>query len=156
MRLDMLGFSYKNDSFSFSFSDPITGNTYLSTKDSTLVFMDRYIQMDFNLPSQRVFGFGERVREFQLSEGTWTMWAIGQNIPYDDGQGRKNVYGVHPFIMVQGKSKDDFFGIYFRNSNFQSPVLRYNADGSSTLSYITTGGILDVYFFIHGSAKSII
>lgn len=56
--------------------------------------------MDFILPSQRIFGFGERVREFQLTEGTWTMWAIGQNSPYDDGTGRLGVYGVHPFILI--------------------------------------------------------
>jgi hypothetical protein len=38
--------------------------------------------------------------------------------PKDDGKGRKGLYGVHPFILVQsGKKKDDFFGIYFRNSN---------------------------------------
>lgn len=46
--------------------------------------------------------------------------------------------------------------MFFRNANAQSPLLRFNADGTSTLSYITTGGMLEAYFFIHGSAKSII
>jgi len=79
--------------------------------------MDKFIQMDFQLPSQRVFGFGERIRDFQLDEGTWTMWAIGLDSPEDDGTGRKGVYGVHPFIMVQTEKKGDFIGIFFRNSN---------------------------------------
>jgi alpha-glucosidase (family GH31 glycosyl hydrolase) len=47
-------------------------------------------------------------------------------------------------------------GIYFRNTNAQSPVLVFNDDGSSTLSYITTGGSLDIYFFFKGTAKQII
>ena len=118
--------------------------------------MDKFIQMDFRLPSQRVFGFGERIRDFQLDEGTWTMWAIGLDSPEDDGTGRKGVYGVHPFVMVQTENKGDFIGIFFRNSNAQSPVLKFNEDGSSILSYITTGGQLEVYFFINGSAKDII
>jgi hypothetical protein len=64
MRLDMLGFSMNNKNFSFTFSDPVTNDVFITTKDSTLVFMDKYIQMDFILPSQRMFGFGERIREF--------------------------------------------------------------------------------------------
>jgi alpha-glucosidase len=46
--------------------------------------------------------------------------------------------------------------MYFRNSNAQSPVIKFTGDGKTVLSYITIGGIIEVYFFIHGSAKSII
>lgn len=118
--------------------------------------MDKFIQMDFLLPSQRLYGFGERIHDFQLDEGTWTMWAIGLDSPVDDGQGRKGVYGVHPFVLVQTATKGDFIGIFFRNSNAQSPVLKYTDGGKSILSYITTGGQIEAYFFIHGSAKDII
>lgn len=118
--------------------------------------MDKFIQMDFILPSQRIFGLGERVREFQLTEGTWTMWASGQNSAYDDGTGRRGAYGVHPFMLVQGSKKDDFFGIYFRNSNAQSPIIRFTDDGKTVLSYITIGGNIEMYFFVHGAAKDII
>jgi alpha-glucosidase (family GH31 glycosyl hydrolase) len=84
------------------------------------------------------------------------MWAKGQDSPYDAGLGGKGVYGVHPFILVQSQTKGDFFGMFFKNSNAQSPVLKYRSDGGSTLSYITTGGVIDIYFFVHGSAKEII
>jgi hypothetical protein len=50
---------------------------------------DKYLQMDFKLPTQHLFGFGERNHEFKLSEGTWTMWASGQQASYDDGTGFK-------------------------------------------------------------------
>ena len=66
--------------------------------------MDKYIQMDFKLPSQRLYGFGEREREFQLGEGTWTMWArdrITNTDQYDDGTGGKQGAGVHPFVLIQ-------------------------------------------------------
>jgi hypothetical protein len=58
--------------------------------------------------------------------------------------------------MIQGKNKGDYFGMFFRNSNAQSPLLRFNDDGTSTLSYITTGGQIEIFFFLHGSAKTII
>jgi alpha-glucosidase (family GH31 glycosyl hydrolase) len=66
------------------------------------------------------------------------------------------VYGVHPFCLVKAKTKDQFFGIFFRNSNAQAPVITFNDDGTSTLSYITTGGNLDINFFFKGTAKQII
>jgi alpha-glucosidase (family GH31 glycosyl hydrolase) len=115
--------------------------------------MDKYLQMDFLLSSQRIYGFGERNREFSLGEGTWTMWANGQETPYDDGLGGKQVYGVHPFALVQTKTPGQYFGVYFRNTNAQSPVIQHKDDGTSVLSYITTGGQLDIFFFFKGSAK---
>ena len=102
--------------------------------------MDKFIQMDFLLPSQMLYGLGERVHDFQLTEGTWTMWAIGLDSPVDDGTGRKGTYGVHPFVLVQTDKKGDYIGLFFRNSNAMSPVIKYQGDGSSILSYITTGG----------------
>lgn len=91
------------DKLEFSFSDKRFDQdvTYLTTENQTLLMMDKYIQMDFKLSSQRIFGFGERNREFALGEGTWTMWANGRETPYDDGTGGKQTYGVHPFALVQ-------------------------------------------------------
>jgi hypothetical protein len=43
--------------------------------------------------------------------------------------------------------------MYFKNSNAQNPVIRYTPEGKTILSYVTLGGNLEVYFFIHGSAK---
>jgi len=85
------------------------------------------------------------------------MWANGRDNMYDDGAGGKQSYGVHPFLLVQSASKGDFFGMFFRNSNAQSPVVRFNkTSGNATLCYITTGGNLEVSFFFHGSVKKII
>jgi len=46
-------------------------------------------------------------------------------------------------------------GIFFRNSNIQSPVIT-NTTNNFTLSYVSTGGVLEMYFFTKGSAKEII
>jgi alpha-glucosidase (family GH31 glycosyl hydrolase) len=158
MRLDMVGFKMSPlGTFEFSFSDPQNGQTFIDNKNCSLVYMDKFIQMDFNLPSQNIFGLGERIHEFALKEGAWNMWAHGQPSPYDDGTGRKGVYGVHPFMLIQGNRKDDFFGLYFRNSNAQTPIIAFNeTTGKSKLSFITIGGQLEIYFFIHGSAIDII
>jgi len=84
------------------------------------------------------------------------MWANGQETPYDDGTGYKQTYGVHPFALVQTSVKSQFMGIFFRNSNAMSPIITHNDDGKSTLSYISTGGTVEIYFMLKGSAKEII
>jgi alpha-glucosidase (family GH31 glycosyl hydrolase) len=47
-------------------------------------------------------------------------------------------------------------GIFFRNSNAMSPVITYKDEDEATLSYITTGGQVEIYFMFKGTAKQII
>jgi hypothetical protein len=100
MRLDMNNFVNRTSPFSFGFGSTATGRSIIDTENQTLVIQDKFMQMDMKLPSQRIYGFGERTRTFDLGEGTWTMWANGQETPHDDGMGGKQTYGVHPFVLV--------------------------------------------------------
>ena len=101
----MMGLTVYHEPFGFQIADVLDSkNVFIHTNHSTLVFLDKFIQMDFKLPSQRIYGFGERTRQFDLGEGTWTMWANGRDNIYDDGLGGKNSYGVHPFAIIQTKN----------------------------------------------------
>lgn len=141
MRLDMSGFELVRNPFGFRFRDPRNpDNIMLSTNNQTFIMYDKYIQMDIMLPSRRLYGLGERRREFALGEGTWTMWANGQETPYDPGTAGHQTYGVHPFMLVQSETKGEYMGLYFRNSNAQSPIIVYTGDSEARFSYITTGG----------------
>jgi lysosomal alpha-glucosidase len=63
---------------------------------------------------------------------------------------------VHPFALIQTKTLGEYFGVSFRNTNAQSPVIKFKENGESTLSYITTGGSIEIYVILRGSAKEII
>ena len=52
-------------------------NWYLDTRSQALLFSDKYIQMDILFPSQNLYGLGDRVHEFKLSEGAYSMWSSG-------------------------------------------------------------------------------
>lgn len=159
-RLEMMGFRFFNrakETFGFRLvdnKDPT--NILLDTVGQTLLFSDKYIQMDYILPTQFVYGFGDRIHEFRLSEGAFTMWSSGQKGTYDDGRGRGGLSGVHPFLLIQTKNPRIYIGLFFRNSNAMTPVIRYNADGTATLSFITIGGQLEAYIFGQGTAHSVI
>jgi len=78
LRLDMVGFEIFRNPFGFQFTDDKDpSNVYLTTKNCSFVMMDKYIQLDMQLPSRRIYGLGERAGPFTLGEGTWTMWANG-------------------------------------------------------------------------------
>jgi hypothetical protein len=47
-------------------------------------------------------------------------------------------------------------GIYFRNSNAASPIVTYKNNSEATISYITTGGEIEIYYFLKDSAKNVI
>lgn len=118
MRLDMSGFELLKNPFGFKFTDTRDkSNTLLTTEGQTFIMYDKFMQMDLILPTRRVFGLGERRKEFGLTEGTWTMWANGQETPYDTGNAGHQTYGVHPFMLIQTKNPGQYMGVYFRNSN---------------------------------------
>lgn len=90
------------------------------------------------------------------------MWANGQESKMDNGQGGLQTYGVHPFALIQSEVPGEYFGVYFRNTNAASPVIRHNssngthADTGSVISYITTGGEIEFFVFTKGDAKGIV
>jgi hypothetical protein len=129
-------------------------NWFLDSRNQTLIFADKYIQMDFKLVSQNVYGLGDRFSRMKLMEGAYGMWSNGKE-PEDQNpnlRGRGGLSGVHPFVMFETAQTRRFVGIYFRNSNQMTPVLRFNDFGTSTLSFITIGGELEMYFFVQGTA----
>jgi alpha-glucosidase (family GH31 glycosyl hydrolase) len=156
MKLDMCGFEMFNDPFGFKFTDDKTGDAILTTENSAFIMMDKYMQLDMTLPSRRIFGLGERTKSFLVGEGTWTMWANGQQTPTDNGLGGNQTYGVHPFMLVQTATPGEYFGVYFRNTNAMSPVIQHTGESQSTFSYITTGGQIEIYLMFKGGPKDII
>ena len=73
----MLGISYQKEPFGFMINSTLDNQALVSTVGKTFYLTEKYLEIDFLLPTQNLFGFGERNHEFKLDEGTWTMWASG-------------------------------------------------------------------------------
>jgi alpha-glucosidase (family GH31 glycosyl hydrolase) len=63
---------------------------------------------------------------------------------------------VHPFALIQTQKVNRFFGVYFRNTNAMSPVITYTGNTTSTLSFIATGGQIEMYLFWAGNPREIV
>lgn len=160
-----MGFEVSNETqgkFDYTLKDlrDPTNNWYLTNANQKAFFYDKYVQIDLSLASQTVFGLGQRNGNFQLEEGAYTMWAQSRDQSVvNSGQGGVGSPGVHPFIMVQSKTSiGDYAGIYFHNANAAAPILQFDAAPAttSTFSYITTGGIVEMFVFGYGSPQFVV
>jgi len=120
----MDNFKFSDTPFTFSFQSAKTGQTLIDTKDQTFIMQDKFIQIDMKLPSQHIYGFGERLADFELTEGAWTMWSHAVNTSESSqADGGKQTFGVHPFCLV--KAEGEFLGIFFRSANAQAPLITF-------------------------------
>ncbi len=157
MRLDMHAFEMKEDPFEFSFGDNNDiSKKIVSTEGQSFFFTDKHSQMNFVLPSQKVFGLGERLGSFMLQEGHYTMFAHGQDIETDTRNGENQGYGAHPFVLYETAEAGQFAGMWFRSSNPQSAVISFTEDGKTILQYNAIGGDIEIHFIFYGTPEFVV
>lgn len=101
-RLDKSNFQILEQPFSFSFASAHTGEKMIDTQNQTFIYQDRYIQIDFQVSSEHIFGFGQRLSKFKLEEGAYTMWNYKNGQIEDDvGRGGTQMQGMHPFCLIK-------------------------------------------------------
>ncbi len=162
--LSSMGFSFVQDPFGFSITDPKTGEIFVSTlpgTNSSLKFYDKYIELGMWFPNKRAFGLGERVTPaFELCTNrdwcVYTTFTRDEASPLDLGEapGGKQDYSQHPFYMIQLKN-GMFIAVLFLNSNAQDTVLVKVANDALNVYHKTVGGIIDTYFFYPGKAEEV-
>ena len=57
-RFTQVGFVQKTNPYSFSMSNIYNGETLISTERRKLIVSDKFSEIGFNLPTNRVFGLG--------------------------------------------------------------------------------------------------
>ena len=79
--------------------------------------MNYFLELGFRVQSTRFFGLGERVGNYILSPGTYTiMPSLQADFSFDQGtDGAQQGYGMHPLLMMQMKN-GQFMGIYLANT----------------------------------------
>jgi alpha-glucosidase (family GH31 glycosyl hydrolase) len=156
-QIEVIGFNMTSDSdFSFSMSDFQTGETIFDTTKRSLIMTDKYLEIGYVFPTQILFGLGQHNSKFLLTEGNWTMFNRDRSgSPIAHGEGSKQTYGTHPFLMCK-TANNKFIGILFYNSNAQEVQIKFSNTGKSIITYRTVGGMLDIYYFMAGTADEVI
>jgi alpha-glucosidase (family GH31 glycosyl hydrolase) len=132
----------------FTFHLKSNETNILTSTGGNFLFSDLFIALNYYLTSNDIYGFGERMHDFKLGEGKFTMWpnaSIGVHPDY--GIGGDNSYGAHP-IALHKVNNQLFLGIIFNNINAQDVIIKTISNKNVSLEHRTIGGIIDYYFCI--------
>jgi alpha-glucosidase (family GH31 glycosyl hydrolase) len=135
----------KESPFSFTLSRKTTREVLFTTLNNFVKLQQNYVELSTDLPSENLFGLGERTTNFKLKSGIYTLYNKDLYGELEDGSGvGKNRYGSHPMYLMRERS-GNYHVSYLRNSY----PLDVEVDHlSSKLTYKISGGVLDFTFFI--------
>ena len=130
-----------------------TGATIMQTDLKKLIFSNQFIQLIFNVSSQRLYGMGEHldvhtktVSQYQTRRQRYRF------LNHDDTNNREMAsYGSHPFYLMYEDKGDNAHGFLLRNSNPMDVIFTH----TPALSIRTIGGILDFFLFLGPSPDDV-
>ena len=153
----VLNTAKENETFYFEiheYDNP--SNVLYSTKDLEFVHTQYYMKTTALVNSNgKIFGMGERVGEFFLNDGTYTLWARDEPSPVEDSKRPgKNIYGTHPVFFSKLKSDNDFFAVFENNAGAQDFILESTSNGKK-ITHIKTSGITDMFIILNSDIKNV-
>ena len=142
--------------FAFEVKRASTNETLFDTSHFSFICSDRFFEFSSVLPSENIFGLGERVNKFKLSfPGVYTIWNRDLAGTLEDGEtGGLNTYGMYPLYLMRER-RGFFHMTYLKNSNgmdlfLNNTIIKTKAGYKAvkTITYRIVGGIIDLRFFI--------
>lgn len=142
-----------NKPFGLKVTRVVTGEVLFQVKpDSDFQYNSRDIiwPLEFNEETY-LYGLGERVSNFRLRPGVYTMFAKDASGPFDDGKfPGDNLYSSQPFYLALKKSGFASGG-FLLNSNAMDAYVDIDS-----LKYRTIGGVIDFFLFTGPKPEDVI
>jgi alpha-glucosidase len=138
-----LSFRLTESPFSFQVIRSTSNEVIFDTTGSPFIFQRQYIKLQTKLPENpNIYGLGEHIDSFRLPTRNYTrtLWnRDSDGVPYGE-----NLYSSHPVYFEHRLSGTH--GVFLLNSNAMDVRLDQEDYGPHILEYITSGGVLDLYF----------
>ena len=129
---------------------------YSFSTEKKFLYSETYINFESKLSSDDIYGFGERIHNFKLDKGIYTIWPTNQKSVFDEGKGGQNLFGHQPIGLHKTKFNNLWLGFVFLNSNAQDVQIYQNDEKETILSHKTIGGIIDYYIIVNNSPDNVI
>ena len=147
----------KIEEFAFRLMNGNEEQFFSFNSSSNFIFSENYINFQYKLTSDDIYGFGERTHEFKLNEGLYTIWPKEPSgTKYDDGRGGVNSYGHHPIAIHKTIYENLWLGFVFLNSNAQDVKISKKNNSEINLEHRTIGGIIDYYIVVDESPEEVL
>ena len=145
------------EEFSFRLMNINEEEIFSFNSSSNFIFSENYINFQYQLTSDDIYGFNEKNPYFKLSEGLYTIWPqdhIGAN--YGIKGGSTPSYGHHPIAIHRTMYENIWMGFVFLNSNAQDVKISKLNDNDVNLEHKTIGGIIDYYIAVDESPEEVL
>ncbi len=154
--LDDFGLQVTSDPFSFAIHD-LGSNTVMSTEGTRMALDKRFIELSLVIRAKEIYGLGERVYpHFAIRKGTYTIFSRDAVSPVEDGlPPGDNMYGSHPFYLFR-TPENRFGAVLFLSSNAMDISVFPLAQNKTKVTYIATGGVIDLFVIAPGSPKEVL
>ncbi|XP_051905568.1 lysosomal alpha-glucosidase isoform X2 [Hippocampus zosterae] len=139
---------YQPNPFGFVVRRASNGRVIMNSTVAPLLFADQYLQLSTTLASSMVSGLGEHYTSLLLDLNWTSLTLWNRDMAPHDGA---NLYGSHPFYVVQ-EGDGLAHGVFLLNSNAIEVILQ----PLPALTWVSTGGILDLYIFMGPDAQTVI
>lgn len=102
-----------------------------------------------------IFGLGERVGDFFLKDGIYTLWARDEPSPTETAKRPgNNVYGTHPVYFSKMKTNNDFFAVFDNNAGAQDFIIESDKNGKK-ITHIQTSGMTDMFIILNSNLQNV-
>lgn len=119
--------------------------------DPHLIYTDLYIEFSFSIPTEELYGFGERFAPLQMRNGTYSLYILDRKGEVDRGIQGFNSQGHHPMYLNR-EASGLYHIMFFRNVNNQEIVIK----NDRTMVWKAIGGIIDLNFFVAETPEGVI
>lgn len=115
-----------------------------------LTYSSQFLQITARIASENLYGFGEHAAHSfrrDMNYKRWSMWARDEGV-YNNSW---NLYGHQPFYLNL-EEDGNAHGVLLLNSNAMDVFLQ----PAPAITFRTTGGVLDFYFFMGPEPDTVI
>lgn len=108
--------------FYFRVTRKATGEVLFTTENNNLILSKYYLEIKTTVPTDDLFGLGERAFQFKLRQGTFSIFAADSPFCMEDGTAGHNLYSTHPVYLVREKS-NNFHMVFMRTPSAMDIVI---------------------------------
>ena len=113
------------------------------------VFTNLYMEISFMIPTEEIYGLGERVSPLQFKSGTYTIYTVDRIGQIDHGRPGFNTQGHHS--MYLNKELSGFYHInLIKNISPQEVIIK-----ERKVTWKAIAGVYDFHFFLGNSAEDV-
>ena len=118
---------------------------FMTSANLPFLIMDNFCLLSTMIPTEYLFGLGQRTSSFKIRSGIYTMYNKDNPSKLDFGVGtNNNKYGSHPMYLMKENS-GNYFISYLRNSFPMDIKVKIE---KKEIHYFISGGVLDFSLFL--------